>query len=281
MRPTLTNVSPVRFFALTFALSWLIWIPLALSHFGIGPFHIAEETSAVVRLLGVLMPAVSALILTAYSGGRAALRRLLARLTLWRVGWMWWLAAALVQPLVLGLTALLFNSLEGNPPVTSAPLMSVDAFIVNMIFLLLAVLGEEIGWHGIGFPALQQRGNALTASVILGWLWASWHLPFWLLLDTFDQFGVGYVGMNFLLVLPLTFYSTWFFNHGKFSILLAVVFHLMFNIVNTALLPITLNLGAFWLLIAFEWVITLLILPHLEPAGVDQNLHRGGVFIPR
>lgn len=264
MRPTITPVQPLKFFLLTFTLSWLIWIPLAMSHFGFGPIHIPEETSNIVRLLGVLMPAVSALLLTAYMGGRGALRNLLARLVLWQVDWKWWVAAVVLQPVLLGLATLLFNLFGGSPPVTLSLPAFVAALIVSVILLLIATLGEEIGWHGIALPALQQRRSAFNASVILGLLWAVWHLPFWSLLDTFDQFGIGYMGMNFLLVLPLTFYSTWFFNHGKFSILLPVFFHLAFNIMNTALLPVTINIGAFGMLIAFEWIIALLILPHLE-----------------
>ncbi len=30
-------ISMLQFFGLTYLLSWLIWIPLALSHFGVGP----------------------------------------------------------------------------------------------------------------------------------------------------------------------------------------------------------------------------------------------------
>ena len=100
-----TPVSPTKFFTLTFVLSWLIWIPLAMSHFGVGPFHVAEETSNVVRLLGVLMPAVSALILTRLTGGRDAMRNLCARLFLWRVDGKWWLAAVAGQPALLVLAA--------------------------------------------------------------------------------------------------------------------------------------------------------------------------------
>jgi membrane protease YdiL (CAAX protease family) len=180
------------------------------------------------------------------------------------VGLKWWLAATVVQPLLLVVSALVFNQLGGDPKITVSSQASVGGFFFIVFFLLVAVLGEEIGWHGVGLPALQQKNTALKASMILGFLWGIWHLPFWLLLDSFNQYGVGYIGMNLLLVLPLTFYSTWFFNHARFSILLPVAFHLIFNIVNTALLPVTIVIGAFWILIVFEWAISLPLLNHLE-----------------
>jgi uncharacterized protein len=263
MRPIITPVSPTKFFVLTFILSWLIWIPLALSHFEIGPFAIAEGISSIVRLLGVLMPAAAALILTSQAGGRGALRSLLSRLVLWRVQWKWWFAAVFLQPILLVLASMAINLVPGNSGIALTLPESASLLIVNVVFLLIAVLGEEIGWRGVALPALEQRQSAWKSSVILGLLWATWHIPFWLLMDTFDQYGFGYIVMNFLLF-PFTFFITWFFNHGRFSILLAVAFHLTFNIVNTALLPVTTNLGAFGILIALEWIVALFIFPHME-----------------
>jgi len=261
MRST-TPVSPMRFFALTFILSWLIWVPLDLSHFGIA-FNIPEATSNIVRLLGVLMPAASALILTRLMGGRGATRGLWARLVLWRVNWRWWMAAVIGQPALL-VVAALFTNLISDSKITPEPLVPVSAFIVNVIMLLIATLGEEIGWRGVALPSLQQKNSALKSSVILGLLWGIWHIPFWLLLDTFDQFGIGYLGLNLLFVVPLTFYITWFFNHSQHSLLLPVMLHLTFNIVNTILLPVTLNITAFLVFGILEWIVMFFILPHLE-----------------
>jgi membrane protease YdiL (CAAX protease family) len=265
MRSTTTPVRPATFFGLAFLLSWLIWIPLVLSHFAVGPLHIPEDISSIVRLLGVLMPAVTALLLTAWVGGRTAVRDLLDRLTLWRVGWQWWVVAVVTLPAALIGSGLTYNWLGGNPPVTPLSPVSPVALVVNVVFLALATLGEEIGWRGVALPALQRRRSALAASAILGLMGAAWHIPFWLLLDTFDQFGVGYLVLNLLLVLPMTAYITWFFNHTRASVLLPVAFHLSFNIVNVAWLPITTSIGAFGLFIAVLWGIAFLILRHLEP----------------
>ena len=60
LHPSPADVSPLKFFVLTFALSWLIWIPLVFPHYGIGPLHIPEGASSLIRLLGVLMPVTPA-----------------------------------------------------------------------------------------------------------------------------------------------------------------------------------------------------------------------------
>jgi uncharacterized protein len=184
-------------------------------------------------------------------------------------------AAVLVQPMLLVVTGLAYNWICGNPPVAMQPAGPLAAFAVTIIFLAIATLGEEIGWRGLALPALQSLQSALKASLILGILWAAWHIPFWLLLDTFDQFGWTYLALNFLFVVPGTFYITWFFNHGRSSVLLAIAFHLAFNIVNTAVFPVTVNPGAFALFIAADWVVTLLLLRHLAPSESGRQ-HESG-----
>jgi hypothetical protein len=69
-----TRFTPVwQFFGWSFTLSWLIWVPLAMAHYNLGPVGVSEQVSGLVRLLGVLMPALVAMALTARSGGRTEL----------------------------------------------------------------------------------------------------------------------------------------------------------------------------------------------------------------
>lgn len=265
--PFRVDIHPVKFFGLTFLLSWLIWIPLDLAHFNLGPFQISEGVSNLVRLFGVLMPAVSALV-WARRAGKGAARQLLGRLADWRAGWFWWLAAGIFQPLLLIAAGVSYNWLKGATEVAFIPWGGAAALVVNIIMLLIAVLGEEIGWRGVALPALLKRYPAWQASLGLGLLWAIWHVPFWLLLDTFDQFGWGYIGMSILFLFPLTVYITWFYNHSQFNLVLSVLFHLTFNIVTNAVLPVTLTPGAFALVGALEWVLALVLISRLETPAV-------------
>lgn len=267
--PPTSGVHPFTFFGVTFVLSWAIWVPLLLSHWGIGPLHVDEGTSSIVRLLGVLMPSVAALLLTVIADGRAGLSRLLGRLAIWRVGWGWWMAAVLVQPLLLMVTALVYNVLGGFPAIAVSSEFSPAALIAQTLMLGIAALGEEIGWRGVALPQLQARLSVSLASAILAVLWATWHVPFWLLLDTIPQFGIGYLVVDYVFILAGNFYITWFFNHSRGSLLLPVAFHLAFNIVNVAILPVTSSTGAFVTFTVLDWLITLAIMPHLQP-NIDE-----------
>ena len=250
---------PVRnFFALTFFLSWLIWIPLALSHYDLGPFKVSEGLSSLIRLFGVLMPAVSAVILTAVKGGREGVGELLGRLGIWRVNLSWWLAGIVIYPVLLLASALIYNWVTGEA-VPPAKIGSPAELAINIIFLAVAAIGEEIGWRGAALPALQRQFNPLRASLILGILWAAWHLPFWILLGNISEFGVGYIGLNFLFIVPMTFFMTWIFNHSRSSLLLPVAFHLVFNIINVAIIQVTSTVGAYAIFIVLQLLVVIAV----------------------
>lgn len=278
-RPPTPPIRPFRFFLVTYVVSWLIWLPLVLSRFGVGPIAIPQGTTSLIGLLGVLMPAVIALVLTGMAGGVGAVRRMLAPLRIWDTGWRWWAAAVLVWPSLLVLVALVYNLLAGDSPIRpaagAASAASVAAFLTNAVFLLIATLGEEIGWRGLALPALESRSSAFRASTILGLGWAVWHIPYWLLQDTFTEYGIAYMALNLIFVMAGTYYITWFYNHGKFSLVLPVAFHVSFNIVNVAWLPVTASISAFAFLVGIDCLVAVLIARHLEPSG--QTTRRAAV----
>ena len=260
MRPDTTRrVSLPLFFGLTFFLSWLIWIPLVLSRFQVGPFRISNELGGVVRLLGVLMPGISAIVLTASVEGGKSLGAMLRRLFIGNVGIRYWLAAVLLYPALLGVTALVYAWVGATPPI-GMPQPTASGLVSNIVILLVAAAGEEVGWRGLALPSLQRKRSPLVSSLILGLLWATWQLPFWMLQDTYASYRLWYLALNYLYVVPLTLFITWLFNRTRSSILMAVVFSFAFNIVNVALLPVTVVPLSYGFFIALQALIVLFAL---------------------
>jgi len=275
MQTSKKPVSLVAFFALTYLLSWLIWIPLALSHLGIGPFRIPEGTSSAVRLLGVLMPAVAATLLAALQGGRSGLGWLYARFTARQVTLRWWAAAVLIYPALLVAAGLAYNALGGQPPAALVQPFSAGGLLVNVIFLAIATLGEEIGWRGLALPGLLSRYGPLRASLILGLLWYAWHLPFWVVVGSLDQNAVRELALNFLFIVPGTLYITWFFLHTGGSLLPVLGFHLVFNIVNVSVFPVTGIPGAYALFTILSLAVVAVILRGFLRERVMEKVQAG------
>jgi hypothetical protein len=77
-------------------------------------------------------------------------------------------------------------------------------------------------------PALQARFGSLIASVILGVVWACWHLPLFFLPGT-AQSKVPFV-IFLLQQIPLAIFFTWVASGTRGSLLLAILLHTTVNL---------------------------------------------------
>src|SRR5215203_6837317 len=215
----------ITFFVLTYAISWILESPLVFLRDAV-----TDTQGLVLVLLASNVPSALAIVLTAVVFGRGALRKLLARLLIWRVNPLWYLVVVLGPvALVGGMVGL--NTLMGGPAVSlGMPLLGVLSMLAFSIFPGSA-LGEEIGWRGYALPRLQAGRSALGASLLLAPIWALWHLPLWL---------TGAPGRTPLLyaafvvsTISLSVILTWVYNSTGGSLLMVVLLHATFNLPMT------------------------------------------------
>jgi len=119
-------------------------------------------------------------------------------------------------------------ALGGQPPSLGLLIGAMPALVFVFVYMMITVaLGEEVGWRGYALPALQARYSALIASLILGVLWALWHLPVFFNPDTL------YSNLPFLqflaYIVPFAVLTTWVFNSTGGSVLMAMFFHAVLN----------------------------------------------------
>jgi CAAX protease family protein len=221
--PTTTAKSfPLMYFVLALALTWVLWWPAALEARGMISVPIPAQP------LGAFGPLVAAVILTAQESGRAGLRSLLGRILQWRVAPIWY-GVVLLGPPLLYLVAMGLEVLLGGQPPSLGSLIGVlpILLIITVYMVFFVALGEEVGWRGYALPALQARYGALVSSVILGALWALWHLPL------FFNPDLHYSNMPFVLQLafqiPAAILFTWVFNSTGGSVLMAILMHAVLN----------------------------------------------------
>ena len=179
-------------------------------------------------MLGTFGPLVAAVVVTAQESGRAGLRTLLGRIVRWRVAPIWY-GVVILGPLLVQFGAIVLHvMLGGQMPNFGALIGALPVLLVTAVYMLIFVaLGEEVGWRGYALPALQARYSALLSSLILGVLWASWHLPLFFNPDTL------YGNLPFVLFLaylvPFTILITWVFNSTGGSVLLVMLLHAFMN----------------------------------------------------
>jgi CAAX protease family protein len=219
------------YFLIAYAFSWLVWVPLALSKDGAGvlSFRSPIGASASVVVASFVGPFLSAFIMTGVTEGRTGTGRLLRRCVLWQVGFGWYLVALIGIPLILllGVTVLpgAMASFRGL-----AFLVTPRPWLSQIVYVLLhGPLGEEPGWRGFALPRLQRLYGPLVGSLILGPLWALWHLPFfWVPAWSFPPTLFNIV-MFVVAAVPLTIVMTWVFNNTKGSVLMAILVHATFD----------------------------------------------------
>jgi membrane protease YdiL (CAAX protease family) len=225
---TLVQRHPLAsFFALAYAISWTLWIPLVVSGDG-SPTGFAF----VLTLLGSLVPSAVAIALVGVLHGKAGVRKLLRRLLVWRVGVGWWVAIVLLSTLALGAVGLSILLGGDSPDVAVA----IPAVVILFLFSIFpgSAGGEEIGWRGLALPHLQRVGSALRASVVLGLVWGVWHLP--LYLSGSDIRPLSLFAPWVLLTVAVSVIYTWMYIGTGGSLLIVVLFHAASNLPLTILL---------------------------------------------
>jgi uncharacterized protein len=218
----------ITFFVLTYALAWILWLPLVVLQ-----DTIPAAVGSVLVLLGSNVPSLLAIVLTALLLGRGALRKLLGRLLIWRVDPRWYLVVVLL-PVALSGGMVALNAFVGGPAISVG--VSLLTVVITLAFFIFpgSALGEEIGWRGYALPRLQSGRSALSASLILGVIWAFYHLP---LFFTGQAFRSPSLLVPFVVSgLALSVILTWEYNSTGGSLLLVVVLHAAANLPLTLLL---------------------------------------------
>jgi membrane protease YdiL (CAAX protease family) len=220
---TKTRAFPLGYFVLAFAFTWSFWWLAVLEARGL-----ISSLPVPAQALGVFGPLVAAVVLTAWEGGKAELRSLLARIVRWRVPPVWYGVAVLGPVLLYLISMALEVLLGGRPPSPGALVGALPTVLLYAAYMVIFVaLGEEVGWRGYALPALQARHGALVSSVILGTMWALWHLPLFFNPDLF------YSDLPFVVQLAIqaayAVLFTWVFNSTGGSVLLAILMHAVLN----------------------------------------------------
>jgi membrane protease YdiL (CAAX protease family) len=164
--------------------------------------------------------------------GRPGLKDLWSRATRFNLGWKWYLTVVLIPILAAGLSAVAYLFRGGafvESPLLIQPLNLIG---FTVLIFLGGPISEEFGWRGFALDRLLTRWNAMSASLILGVLWALWHLPLFFIPGTFQQqygdpvpgfivFAPGVIGRSVV--------YTWLHLGTRRSLWAAILYHAVSN----------------------------------------------------
>jgi uncharacterized protein len=222
-----TAWGPVMLYvALAYGIGWVLWLPLVLGPSGLRVTRY-DAYLPFFGSLGTVGPLIASFVAVRYETGRWGMpSRFFPTKRLWSwVNLLWGpvlvIAAFVVIPYMICIA-------PGHKLIALGFLAPLSAVWPNM---LGGPLEEEFGWRGYLLPRLAGRMGNGWATVVVGVIWASWHLPLFLYR--------GWNGASFWYFLPevmavAVFASLAYFATGR-SILGPIVVHYVFNTSSTML----------------------------------------------
>ena len=205
-----------------FILSYLIMIIGVLGIYVIRDLGGFPNIEYAFLIISVTSPTIAATLLAGLKGGVEEIKRLYSSLLKWKVNPLWYLAgfSLMIVPVIIAIIYIIL----GGETTGIAPGFTISIFLLaSLENLIMGPLSEELGWRGYALPELEAQYSSLTSSVILGVLWASWHIPLYLTEERMPFF------IYLPIVLALAILFTWAFNNTGGSTLITIIFHFSFN----------------------------------------------------
>jgi membrane protease YdiL (CAAX protease family) len=210
--------SLIPFLAISFGLTWGLAALLFFFYDQVVAIFGEVSMSNPLFILAVYAPGFAGVLVILGNYGLKGLGGFFKRLTLVRMPVKWWLY------LLLGIPALVYAgaALKGtiSDPFPFTPWAQVFPAIALAMFLGPI---EEFGWRGIALPLLQRKYSPFWAGLILGVIWAAWHIPSFFIGGT-PQSNWSFVPY-FLGIITISVIMTPLFNAARGSLLISALYH--------------------------------------------------------
>jgi len=261
------------FFLLTYAVMWASFFTVALAR-----VPVSSPLGIVLLRLGAYAPSLVAIWLTARAAGGGGVINLLSGVFKWRVPARYYVLAVAFIP-VIKLTAALLQRLTSG----TWPRMGSESLLLIPLAIAFSTpfqAGEEIGWRGYALPRLADRFGLRAASLLLGFIWALWHLPQFFIRDA-AEFGQSFP-LYVLQVTALGVAFAWLYARTHGSLLLVMLLHAATNnakdIFPSATPGATNSFGVnasllAWLTVALLWIAAgyfLVSMPKWTPTTISS-----------
>lgn len=246
------NKSPIKFFLLVFLLSIPFWILGTIA----GDLTKILPIKLPISALMTFCPLLAATILAYKEQKNQGVKELLKLSFDFKKikDKKWYIPIVFLMP-VIALLSYWYMKMTGG--VIPEPQISpLSVFIFFFVFFIGAI-GEEVGWSGYVTDPLQSQYGAFKASMIVGFVWAIWHIipysqahqvPSWIMWQCLGTFCLRTI-------------MVWIFNNTDKSVFAMILFHTMINI-STFLFP---NYGSHYdpFIFAILTIITATVITYL------------------
>jgi len=206
------------FFVLLFGLSIPCWVLGAI-------YDVQIFEGLKLFQLPLAMPMVAAIILIYWYNGKAGAIALLKRTYDFRnfkpVKWL--LPILFIYPSI-GLLDYWIMRLSGTS--VPAPHFSISV-LLGYCTVFFMTYGEELGLTGYAVDPMQQRFNALKSGILLGLVWAGYHIPGFIISG---YYSFGWIFWHAIYTVATRVLFVWVYNNSGKSLFSMALFHWTFGL---------------------------------------------------
>ena len=225
---------------LTLAWTWICgFIPVVFGFTGTG-------LGTFIFYFGGGAPSVTALFLVFLTYPKSQIKDYFRRcFNLRQMGWKWPLITAAVFALLSALSiaagvGLLGYEMPAMDYIKAIAANPLNIFLVLLLSLISGPLNEEFGWRGYALDRLLLKFGFIKGSMILGFIWAVWHLP-WYFTPGQAQYNllrdsVFHALMFIPSVMMLSVFVSFVYVKTGRSILAGALVHMFSNLIGSQLL---------------------------------------------
>ena len=236
------DLALLGFFVAVYALPWAVWWSEIAQQRGWTTWHLPGGI-ALWTLVPVTVTAV------AVTGGRTGLADLGRRLVRWRVPARWWAAAIGLPLAVTALATAIGAAVSGSAHLGET--LSLPASLTYLAYGIgLFLLTEEAAWRGFALPRLMTRLSPMAAALILGVIWAGWHVPTFMVASESDS-SIPYWGFA-IMVVATSVITAWLYLGSGGSVLLCAVWHAVTDAAYSWSGVVGRDHHAFWVAVVLE-----------------------------
>lgn len=218
-----TSRSPLAFFALLFLLSVPFWVAGSLL-----PDPAGMPMGLPVSAFQFVLPLVVACVLLFRRHGWRGIAALVRRTASPRgsASAAWWVVAVALVPALLAMTHGIMLLADLPPHGPHSPLATIP---VLLVMYGVAAGCEEAGWTGYVLEPLERRWGPLAAALVIGVVWAVWHLVAFVQADRSPMWIVG----QCLSTVAIRVLMVWLVDSMGGVVLAAVVVHTLINVTQS------------------------------------------------
>jgi uncharacterized protein len=227
------------FIAFSHDWTWLFWGAAS-----IGVSSVWDAPHLYLFMVGGIGVVLGGTIMSRIVYGQDGLRELARSIVdVRRIEGRWWAVTLFFFPVLAILAAALASAAGGvTAPFEVHEIPTSIGALARLLaaigfILVIGPLPEEIGWRGYLQRRLESGWTALAASLAVGVLWWTWHLPLFLLPGYYDAFGGNAPHPLDLLygILPAAVLYAWVYANTNRSVLAAILFHFTQNLTGELL----------------------------------------------